>query len=282
MVSVKVASVVGAVALFVSAAQRAHAADLPQLPPVYAPPIEEYVAAGWYLRGDIGMSNQQVKSLNNALYSTAASVTNVHKDFDSAPFFGLGVGYQFNHWFRVDVTGEYRGKANFHGLDIVRTTGGLTLTDDYRASKSEWLVLANIYADLGTWYSFTPFVGAGIGASYNTISNFTDTCATVSGCPGGSVATGDTASKWNFAWALHAGVSYKVNSQLSIEFAYRYVNLGDAKSGDLITFDGTNNINNPMEFNKITSHDLKLGVRWLLDAPVEKGPVMLPPLRSRG
>lgn len=281
MVSVKVASFVGAVALFASAAQmaqRAHAADLPQLPPVYAPPIEEYVASGWYLRGDIGMSNQQVKSLNNALYSTATSVNTVQKDFDSAPFFGLGVGYQFNHWFRADVTGEYRGKANFHGLDIVQNGATLT-TDEYRGSKSEWLVLANIYADLGTWYSFTPFIGAGIGASYNTISNFLDVCTT---CAGGGVATGDTASKWNFAWALHAGVSYKVNSQLTIEFAYRYVNLGDAMSGDLITFNGTNNVNNPMEFKTITSHDLKLGVRWLLEPPMDKGPVMLPPLRSRG
>ena len=278
MVSVKVASFVGAVALFASVVQTARAADMPQLPPVYAPPIEEYVASGWYLRGDIGMSNQKVKNLDNLLYSTVTSVNTVHKDFDSAPFFGLGVGYQFNHWFRADLTGEYRGKANFHGLDIVKS-GGNTFTDEYHASKSEWLVLANIYADLGTWYSFTPFVGVGIGASHNTISNFLDVCTT---CVGGGVATGATASKWNFAWAVHAGVAYKVNSQLSIEFAYRYVSLGDAMSGDLIRFDGVNQFNNPMEFKNITSHDLKLGVRWLLDAPVEKGPVMLPPLRSRG
>src|SRR3989337_2807496 len=130
MVSVKVASFVGAVALFASPAQlpqRAHAADLPQLPPVYAPPIEEYVASGWYLRGDIGMSNQRVKSLDNALFTSSTNV--VHKDFDSAPLFGLGVGYQFNHWLRTDVTGEWRGKANFHGFDIVGTTS----TNEYRA-----------------------------------------------------------------------------------------------------------------------------------------------------
>jgi len=277
MVSVKVASFVGAVALFASAAQSARAADMPMPMP---PPIEEYVASGWYLRGDIGMSNQQVKSLNNVLYSTASSVNTIIKDFDSAPFFGLGFGYQFNHWFRADVTGEYRGKANFHGLDIVRS-GGNTFTDEYHGSKSEWLVLANIYADLGTWYSFTPFVGVGIGASYNTISNFIDVCTTCTPAPG--VATGATASKWNFAWAAHAGLAYKVNSQVTIEFAYRYVSLGDAMSGDLITYTGVNNINNPMEFNKITSHDLKLGVRWLLEPPmVDKGPIMLPPLRSRG
>jgi opacity protein-like surface antigen len=271
MVSVKVASFVGAVALFASAAQMAHAADLPQLPPVYAPPIEEYVASGWYLRGDIGMSNQKIKSLDNSLFTSAVRV--VHQDFDAAPIFGLGIGYQFNHWLRTDITGEWRGKANFHGLDI----NGTTQTNEYRASKSEWLVLANIYADLGTWYNFTPFIGAGIGAAQITISNFTDI-----NTPQLGAAFADDASKWNFAWALHAGVAYKVNSQLTLEFAYRYVSLGDAVSGDIKTFTGVNNVNNPLHFNNITSHDLKFGVRWLLDAPVEKGPVMLPPLRSRG
>jgi opacity protein-like surface antigen len=272
MVSVKVASFVGAVALFASAAQMAHAADLPQLPPVYAPPIEEYVASGWYLRGDIGMSNQKIKSLDNSLFTSAVRV--VHQDFDAAPIFGLGIGYQFNHWLRTDITGEWRGKANFHGLDI----NGTTQTNEYRASKSEWLVLANIYADLGTWYSFTPFIGAGVGASYNTISNFMDV-----NTPNQGVAYGDTASKWNLAWAVHAGISYKLNSQVSFEFAYRYVSLGNALSGDIKTFDGTNNINNPMEFRNITSHDVKFGVRWLLEPPVEQQrPVMLPPLMRRG
>jgi opacity protein-like surface antigen len=277
MVSVKVVAFVAVAALFTTAAR---AADMPQLmPPPYSPPIEE--ASGWYLRGDIGMSNQRVKSLFNVLYDTATSVDTVQKDFDSAPFFGVGIGYQFNNWLRFDVTGEYRGKANFHGLDIVRS-GGATLTDEYRASKSEWLVLANAYVDLGTWYSFTPFVGAGIGASYNTISNFLDVCTTVSGCPGGSVAFADSASKWNFAWALHAGIAYKVNSNLSLEFAYRYVSLGDAVSGDIKAFDGTNNVNNPMEFRGITSHDLKFGARWLLEPPMSSKPIMLPPLSSRG
>jgi hypothetical protein len=32
------------------------------------PPVEDF--GGWYLRGDIGFSNQQVKKLDNALYYT--------------------------------------------------------------------------------------------------------------------------------------------------------------------------------------------------------------------
>ena len=38
----------------------------------------------------------------------------------------------------------------------------------------------------------------------------------------------------------------------------------------------------PMEFRNITSHDFKFGVRWLLDAPMEKQPMMMPPMMRRG
>jgi opacity protein-like surface antigen len=225
------------------------------------------------------MSNQSVKSLFNVLYDTADRVDTVHKDFSSAPLFGIGVGYQFNNWLRVDVTGEYRGKSTFQGLDIVES-GGNFFTDEYRAFKSEWLGLANVYADLGTWWGFAPFVGAGIGGARVTITDFLDVCTT---CPGGGVATGNTTSKFNFAWAVHAGVGYKVTPNVTIEFAYRYVNLGDALSGDLRTYDGQNNINNPMHFKEITSHDFKLGVRWLFDAPVlHKEPHYYPPIMRRG
>ena len=75
-----------------------------------------------------------------------------------------------------------------------------------------------------------------------------------------------TSSKWNLAWAVHAGLAYKVTPNFTVELAYRYLDMGDGLTGDLRTFDGTNNIINPMTFKNITSHDLKLGVRWDLTA----------------
>jgi opacity protein-like surface antigen len=216
-------------------------------------------------------------------------VTNVDKGFDAAPLFGLGVGYMVNNWLRFDVTGEYRGNANFHGLDVGQLPDGSCggappcfAADRYTASKSEWLFLFNGYVDLGTWWGITPFVGGGVGASRITISNFGDfsTCINSSSCAGfgGSDAFANTASQWNFAWAIHAGLAYQVTRNLTLELAYRYVDLGKAQSGDLIAFNGTNNFYNPMEFHHITSSDLKLGMRWLLDVP----PPPPPPLHSRG
>ena len=87
-----------------------------------------------------------------------------------------------------------------------------------------------------------------------------------------------TASKWDLAWALHAGVGYKVTPNFTVELAYRYLDMGNGLTGDLRAFDGTNDTVNPTTFKNITSHDLKLGVRWNLESP----PTYAPPLVRKG
>jgi opacity protein-like surface antigen len=206
-----------------------------------------------------------------------SSVQNLN--FNTAGIYGLGVGYRVNNWFRADVTGEYRGNSQFYGSDRITYPGGVGM-DTYHATKNEWVVLANAYVDLGTWWCMTPFIGAGVGGARVAINGFTDAGLANNG--GGalpSLAYGDNVSKWNLAWALHAGVAYKVTPNVTVEFAYRYLDMGDGLTGDLKTFDGTNNVNNPMTFKNITSHDLKLGVRWNFDQPQ---PVYQQPLVRKG
>jgi opacity protein-like surface antigen len=265
----------GAASLLSSVALAADMAIMP--PPMYAPPpVEDF--GGWYLRGDIGFSNQRVKRLDNARdVTTTSSVQNL--GFNTAGIFGLGVGYKFNNWFRADVTGEYRGNSQFFGTDAITFPGGFG-TNTYHATKSEWVVLANAYVDLGTWWCITPFIGAGVGGARVSIANFTDQGITNNG--GGALpglAFGDNVSKWNLAWALHAGVAYKVTPNFTVELAYRYLDMGNGLTGDLRTFDGTNAMVNPTTFKNITSHDLKLGVRWDLENPPVYAP---PPLIRKG
>ena len=270
MRSLKVVAFAGAAALMTSSA--ALAADMPPIMHPPAPIVEEF--GGWYLRGDIGMTNQSVRRLDNVLFATT-TVTDLGKGFDSSPFFGIGIGYKYNSWLRFDVTGEYRAKSTFRGLDryvdaALPTGFGV---NDYYGSKHEWVALANVCFDLGTWYGVTPFVGAGVGVSHNVISNFRDVNMAT-----GGVAFGDSAGTWNLAWAVHAGLAYRVSNAFTVELAYRYINLGHARSGDLVTFDGTNTVFNPMHFRNIDSHDVKLGVRWNFDAPAP----YLPPLMTKG
>jgi opacity protein-like surface antigen len=275
MRSVKSLIAAGAASLLSS---MAFAADMPSImsAPMYAPaPVEDF--GGWYLRGDIGFSNQRVGHLNNVLDANNTT-SDQRLGFNTAGIFGLGVGYQINHWFRVDVTGEYRGNSDFVGTDHITYPGGVG-TDTYHATKSEWVALANAYVDLGTWWSITPFIGAGVGGARVSIANFTDANIANNGGPAlPGLAFGDNVSKWNFAWALHAGVAYRVTPNFTVELAYRYLDMGDGLTGDLKTFDGTNNVNNPTTFKNITSHDLKLGVRWNLEVPPAYEP--LPPVRK--
>jgi opacity protein-like surface antigen len=265
--------------------EAAAAADLPppMAPPMLRPAIVQDFG-GWYLRGDIGMSTTSVESISNILdTSPGTTVRTVYADFASGGFFGLGVGYQFNNWLRFDVTGEYRGKAEFQALQIYGFNGAIAGTDEYRAKLSSWVALANVYADLGTWWCITPFIGAGVGLASNRIDSFIDV-----NTPNLGVAyaldtnqTGNNQStnQWNFAWALHAGLAYKVMPGFTVELAYRYLNLGDASSGDLITYLGTNNVNNPELFKTLQSHDVKLGVRWQCCEDIPPPP---PPLIRKG
>lgn len=240
----------------------AHAADLGFPPP---PPVPQF--SGWYLRGYVGMTNQQVDK-NKTGYTPNPFpndvITTPFANFDSSSLFGLGVGYQVNDWLRFDGTVEYRANSHFHGQQIDQS-GGVTLPDDYNASKNEVLFLANAYVDLGTWWCITPFVGAGIGGSYNTITGFVDQGATMSGTGGVPILSttyADDHSKWSFAWALYAGLAYQVTPAFTVDLSYRYVNLGKAQTGPAHAFDGTVIPTNPFVFDNITSNDFLLGVRW--------------------
>jgi opacity protein-like surface antigen len=289
MRSVKYLVAAGAASLLSSAA---FAADLPAPPPYAPPPVEDL--GGWYLRGDIGMSNQSVKNIrltDPAAYQGLSSF-NETTNFDAAPTYQIGVGYQFNNWFRGDITGQYRGSSNFKGTDLFTFPigGGAVANgiDNYSASKSEWLFLANAYADLGTWWCVTPFIGAGVGAARVSINNFTDTGANnanfsgpvpfAGGAPNVSFATATSGSQWNFAWALHAGLGYRISPNATLELAYSYVNLGDGVTGVASTFDGSSG-GHVFKFNNITSQDVTLGIRWNFDNPPVYAP---PPLVTKG
>ena len=256
----------------------AFAADMPIAapPPMYAPPAPPADFGGWYLRGDVGMTNQHAKSIEGAI-APGFTKTTEGLGFDSATLFDLGVGYRFNNWFRGDVIGQYRGRANLHGSDNVIGPGFVGV-NNYSGSKSEWVVMANAYVDLGTWWCITPFIGAGVGGSYNKISGFRDDGVSYSPGLNNSVAYFADNGKWNLAWAAHAGLAYKVNPGFTVELAYSYMNLGDAAPGNFRAYDNSATGASTIKFRDITSHDLKLGVRWDLNSP----PVYMPPLVTKG
>src|SRR3954469_22135610 len=264
MRSVKILIAAGAASLLSSGAFAADMAIAAPPPAYYPPPVEDF--GGWYLRGDIGMTNTRGKFFAPAYNdATTLSVSQLGHEFTSGTSFGLGAGYQFNSWFRADITGEWRSKVHFSGTDFASIAGLGPIADTYSAGYTSWVGLANAYVDLGTWWCITPYVGVGVGAARVNIIGFRDDGFTYTPTLNNSTYYADDASKFNFAWALHAGITYKVTQSMSIDLGYRYLDMGNGTTGGGRTFDNTVISSRPFTFNHITSHDLKLGVRWMLE-----------------
>ena len=217
---------------------------------MYAPPpVEDF--GGWYLRGDIGFSNQNVN--RPALWSrvdvfAADLVQSAVVGFDTAGIFGLGVGYRFNNWFRADVTGQYRGNSNFNGPIVITGTAGGVLDsgiDNYSASKSEWLVLANAYVDLGTWWCMTPFIGAGVGARAGHDRELHRSAVSPTVCHAAAVGLRVRATRLEVEFRLgrSCGSGLQCQSRIChVELAYQLCrSWATASTGVLTTFDGTTN-----------------------------------------
>ena len=110
---------------------------------------------------------------------------------------------------------------------------------------------------MGNWCGFTPYIGAGIGFASISVNGLKDV-----NVPNNGFAFASDHTSTNFAWAVHAGVSYDVTAQTVIDLSYRYTDLGSAESGPIYTYDGIGF--GAQQIKNITSNDLLFGVRYKL------------------
>ncbi len=256
------ANTVLAAAIVTAATMSAQAADIIYEPPIYERPTPVVTFGGWYLRGHIGVSNQRYRGLDSPDLQTV--IGNPAFDFrwldrgrfSAAPILGVGAGYQFNDWLRADVTGEYRAPSDFTALDTWMRGPDDPVVNHYTGRKSELLFLANAYVDLGRYYGVTPYLGAGVGASRNTISRFRDFAPNAP-----ETSTAATHSQWQFAWALHAGLGVDLTDQATLDVGYSFTHLGNARTGAVTTPNPAFPLE-PFEFRRLHSHDIKVGLRY--------------------
>jgi opacity protein-like surface antigen len=288
MSGVRILALAAAAAMLSTAAV---AADFPPpLPPALPVAPAPVVETGWYLRGDVGVGVQTFEQFDhfqtNSNFVWPASWQIVQQHMDGTTFFDFGVGYDWNNWLRFDVIGEHRSSAKFKVLGKYNEfcPGGASCFDLYDGSHSAEVFLANAYLDLGTWWCLTPFIGGGVGGAWNTVSTVTDTGFIANGTTGFGYSLTDLSS-WNFAWAAHAGVTYNVSSNLKLEFAYRFLNLGSVKTPVVNCSSNGCQItpnSGPSAYYTLTnfeSQDFKIGLRWML---LPEQPVYTPPLVRKG
>lgn len=277
MASMKAILIAGA--FVVGAANLAAAADLGLPPPPPAPeaPVE---SSGWYLRGDVEVGIDQLSQQTSTFaISVPTGFENNGSGLGEQAILGLGAGYQFNNWFRADVTGEYRTSSHYWGLESYTPAGlfpspncPVVCYDRYSADISSAVFLANGYVDLGTWWGVTPFVGAGVGYTYNMFNGLTD-----SGLETGGYGTAPDRGFGSLAWALMAGVSYALTPNLRLEFGYRYIDLGKLESYPINCVGGCGGNGAESESFHLTSNDVRLGLRYIF----AEVPPMAPPLVTK-
>ena len=123
--------------------------------------------SGAYVRGDLGWSYTDWGDDGDAFVG------------------GGGVGYQFNDWFRSDVTVTYAGTYD--------------LGWGYGDGVSTVSALGNVYLDIPTGGALTPYVGGGAGMTW--VENDS-----------------------GFAFDLTGGLSVDLSEGFKLDFGYRYVN----------------------------------------------------------
>lgn len=228
------------------------AADLP--PPVieHIPEIPVAAAGGLYLRGDIGFKVYEEPE-GEFKDSVVGHLRYERESMDNAWMIGVGVGYKFSDHFRGDLTLDYETPATVKGY---APCGGCGYSLE-QADIDVWTVMLNGYVDLGTYNKFTPYVGAGVGASYVRASD------AVSINPSStSYSWGGSHGTWNLAWALMAGASYEVTDKLSIDAGYQYRHLGKAQT---VKYTSSGSGSTRSTTKDLTAHEIRVGVRYMLD-----------------
>jgi len=273
----KTSTAVAALAVLGLGASAANAADLasPIAPRVIAAEAVA-IAGGIYLRGDVGIAYQTIESISWASTRNDPTVTGGERFFNSgtarnsrftnfSALAGFGVGYAWTENFRTDATVEWRTASNWQSVierPFLAGIGGAS-TNVIRGRTGSTVALLNAYYDIGTFWGLTPFVGAGIGAAMNFTDGFTDQnvgIAALSGVGGRGALLGNNSI--GFAWALHAGVGYRVNEHLTLEASYRYLNMSNGMNSG-ITGCATP-CPEPIYRANLGSHDFRLGARWTL------------------
>lgn len=236
-----------------------------------------------YVRGDLGYSISRrptaswpVTVFDRAYTGADRTSTFVDSNFnyvgegvsdaklDNAFFGGVGLGCgSGSRGIRGEVMLNHTANRKFQGTpnnftinESFNSGGPVTPTpfvDPMHTSIKSTTLMFNGYKDLGSFGGFTPYLGAGVGVSYNKMSEvyFTDNPYLVNRIEG--------ASRLSMAWSLMAGVGYQVSDRAILDLGYRYMDYGKATSGRL---DNTNSVNPAVRVSDITAHEVKIGLRY--------------------
>ena len=245
-----------------------NAADLIEPPVVeMVPEVRTVYTGGWYLRGDIGYSHMKVEGVDYYQGTPTLTGSFDKHDLGDSWMLGGGIGYQVNDYFRVDLTVDHHFHADFNGVSarnatcsVVVAAGTCSYDDDAKLGVTT--LMANAYMDLGKYSGFTPYVGAGLGGAMVHWGDLKNTEYEDADPTNSATSTHDGNGEWRFAYALHAGVSYDLTSNLKLDTGYTYKHI---EGGNMFSFESGNANSGPQGFDgDIEIHTVRAGLRWSL------------------
>jgi opacity protein-like surface antigen len=215
------------------------AAAAADMPPMLPPPGDilspiDRTLSGWYIRGDVGYRFQQVDG------AVDLTVSYPNTSITDAFMGGGGGGYKWN-WLRLDITGDYGGRSTLSGSSA---SGVQTFTADVET----YSVMLNAYADLGTWWGITPYVGGGVGKARVATYSYQTVPAAAALVP--------PAHSWNNAWAAMAGFSYSLTDNILLDVGYRHIDMGKVPGGLAVS---------PTFIDSLTGDEIRIGLRYTID-----------------
>jgi opacity protein-like surface antigen len=171
----------------------------------------------FYLKGGMGLNDIKTKQFSNHDFEGKVKLSN------SFPLIEAALGYKFINGIRIEALLDYYFLFSINELsrDSSKNTFQVAIK-----SKADSAML-NIYKDIVSIGTLTPFVGGGIGAAY-----FKE------GASGYAISEDDTMiplerinkKTYNFAYKLTLGTDIKLNDYTTAEISYNYFNLGKSKT----------------------------------------------------
>ena len=208
------------------------------------PMVQAPARSSCYVRGDIGYGWS--KDADAYYWGNATQENFDSADLGDAGFgelgFGCGSGVR---GLRADLTFGWHGDKDFEG-HIPLTVPDDPITTSVRSMTS----LVNVYYDLGDWGGWVPYVGAGVGAAFHQMDMV---YATDPSSP--NPQFGD--DTFDLAWQVSTGVGYRLTDSMMLDFGYRYLDMGSARSNSVdLALE-----NNPILETDVAEHEIKAGIR---------------------
>lgn len=230
---------------------------------------------GWYLRGNVGYSN-----VVDPEFSLGGAPTGL--DLGNANTFGVGAGYQYNKFLRIESSIDALSNLSFSDRSIINcgtwdddgntatlevpVTGTCTETQALAAGATA--VMVNAYLDLGNYGGFTPYVGLGGGAAYVRWEDYTrtGTCtiSTFGDCQNALLTTiysnnQTSNAEWKPAAAVMAGFSYDLTRNLKFDVGYKFTYISGGSAVDDVQV-GTGF--SDLKYKPFNVHQINLGFRY--------------------